>query len=111
MSLNHEERLSYEESKTLNIVNDIKDIDGLEVKIIDNIIGHQPFGLNIDIDTKKIKSNNLDFVDVLKNSEPSIWTRVPDGKDTIEIHVFGMTLDQSKIVGKVIKEKLEGLMI
>ena len=33
------------------------------------------------------------------------------GKDTIEIHVFGMTLDQSKIVGKVIKEKLEGLMI
>ena len=111
MSLNHEERLSYEESKTLNIVNDIKDIDGLEVKIIDNIIGHQPFGFNIDIDTKKIKSNNLDFVDVLKNSEPSIWTRVPDGKDTIEIHVFGMTLDQSKIVGKVIKEKLEGLMI
>ncbi len=111
MSLNHEERLSYEESKTLNIVNDIKDIDGLEVKIIDNIIGHQPFGLNIDIDSKKIKSNNLDFVDVLKNSEPSIWTRVPDGKDTIEIHVFGMTLDQSKIVGKVIKEKLEGLMI
>ena len=57
------------------------------------------------------ESNNLDFVDVLKNSEPSIWTRVPDGKDTIEIHVFGMTLDQSKIVGKVIKEKLEGLMI
>ncbi|GIS30374.1 MAG: hypothetical protein Ct9H90mP2_07570 [Dehalococcoidia bacterium] len=48
---------------------------------------------------------------VLKNSDPSIWTRVPDGKDTIEIHVFGMTLDQSKIVGKVIKEKLEGLMI
>ena len=40
MSLNHEERLSYEESKTLNIINDIKDIDGLEVKIIDNIIGH-----------------------------------------------------------------------
>ena len=111
MSLNHEERLSYEESKTLNIINEINDIDGLDVKIIDNIIGHQPFGLNIDIDSKKIKSNNLDFVDVLKNSEPSIWTRVPDGKDTIEIHVFGMTLDQSKIVGKVIKEKLEGLMI
>ena len=74
-------------------------------------VGNKLFGLNIDIDSKKIKSNNLDFVDVLKNSEPSIWTRVPDGKDTIEIHVFGMTLDQSKIVGKVIKEKLEGLMI
>ena len=107
MSMNHEERLSLEETKTLNIINDIQNIEGIDVKIIDNIIGHQPFGLSLDIDSKKYNTDNHDFVEILKNSNPSIWTRVPDGEDSIVIHVFGMNTDQSNIVGKVIKEKLE----
>ena len=107
MSMNHEERLSLEETKTLNIINDIQNIEGIDVKIIDNIIGHQPFGLSLDIDSKKYNTDNYDFVEILKNSNPSIWTRVPDGEDSIVIHVFGMNTDQSNIVGKVIKEKLE----
>tara|TARA_B100000579_G_scaffold437191_1_gene465578 strand:- start:11166 stop:12323 length:1158 start_codon:yes stop_codon:yes gene_type:complete len=107
MSMNHEERLSLEETKTLNIINDIQNIEGIDVKIIDNIIGHQPFGLSLNIDSKKYNTDNHDFVEILKNSNPSIWTRVPDGEDSIVIHVFGMNTDQSNIVGKVIKEKLE----
>ena len=109
MGLNHEERLSYEETKTLNIINELSPIDGIKVKIIDNIIGHQPFGLSLNIDSSVYKTNNHDFVELLKNSTPPIWTRVPDGEDSIIIHVFGMNIEQSNIVGKVIKDKLEEL--
>lgn len=106
MSLNHEERLSFEETKTLNIINQIKNIEGVDVNIIDNIIGHQPFGLSLDIDTNIYQTTNEEFVEILKNSNPPIWTRVPDGEKTIVIHVFGMNLEQSNIVGRIIKEKL-----
>ncbi|MEC7837426.1 MAG: hypothetical protein VX523_01730 [Chloroflexota bacterium] len=106
MSLNHEERLSFEETKTLNIINQIKNIEGVDVNIIDNIIGHQPFGLSLDIDTNIYQTTNEEFVEILKNSNPPIWTRVPAGEKTIVIHVFGMNLEQSNIVGRIIKEKL-----
>jgi len=111
MAMNHEERLSVEETKTLNIVNLLKNIKGVEVEMINNIIGHQPFGLHVDIDTKIYKTTNINFVDILKNSSPSIWTRVPDGQKSIEIHVFGMNEEQSNIVAKVIKKELKGLEI
>jgi len=109
MGMNHEERLSLEESKTLNIFNQINQIEGIDVKIIDNIIGHQPFGLSMNIDFNKYKTTNEDFVEILKNSNPPIWTRVPDGDNSIVIHVFGMNLEQSNIVGETIKNKLEEL--
>ena len=109
MSMNHEERLSIAEKKTFNIINELKNIEGITVKLIDNIIGHQPFGLSLDIDDKFFATNNEKFVEILKNSEPQIWTRVPDGENTIVIHVFGMTEEQSEIVSEVIKKELEVL--
>lgn len=109
MGMNHEERLSLEESKTLNIFNQINQIEGIDVEIIDNIIGHQPFGLRMNIDFNKYKTTNEDFVEILKNSNPPIWTRVPDGDNSIVIHVFGMNLEQSNIVGETIKNKLKEL--
>ena len=111
MGMNHEERLSIEETKTLNIVNFLRNIKGVKVQIINNIIGHQPFGLSMDIDSNIYKTTNIDFVEILKNSSPSIWTRVPDGEESIVIHVFGMNNEQSNIVANVIKNELEGLKI
>jgi len=111
MSMNHEERLSVEETKTLNIVNLLKEIKGIKVEMINNIIGHQPFGLSLDIDSSIYDTTNIDFVEILKNTSPSIWTRVPDDEKHIVIHVFGMNDEQSNIVAKVIKNELEGLKI
>ena len=111
MSMNHEERLSIAEKKTFNIINELKNIEGVTVKLIDNIIGHQPFGLSLDIDDKFFATNNEKFVEILKNSDPQIWTRVPDGENTIVIHVFGMTEEQSEIVSEVIKKELEVLKL
>lgn len=111
MSMNHEERLSIAEKKTFNIINELKNIEGITVKLIDNIIGHQPFGLSLDINDKFFDTNNEKFVEILKNSDPQIWTRVPDGENTIVIHVFGMTEEQSEIVSEVIKKELEVLKL
>jgi len=63
----------------------------------------------MNIDFNKYKTTNEDFVEILKNSNPPIWTRVPDGDNSIVIHVFGMNLEQSNIVGETIKNKLEEL--
>ena len=89
----------------------LKNIKGVKVEMINNIIGHQPFGLFLDIDTSVYKTTNSEFVEILKNSTPSIWTRVPDGEKSILIHVFGMNNEQSNIVGEVIKNELNGLKV
>ncbi|MAR37273.1 MAG: hypothetical protein CL715_02770 [Chloroflexi bacterium] len=108
LSLNHEERLSKAETQTSTIVNKIKNIDGIQVKIINNIIGHQPFGLSFDIDESKFGIDNKSFVELLKNNEPSIWTRIPEGEKSIVIHVFGMNPNEAEMVGdsifKILKE-------
>ena len=111
MSMNHEERLSSAEKKSLHIINSLRKIEGVEVNLIDNIIGHQPFGLSLDIDEKFFNTNNEKFVEILKNSNPQVWTRVPDGEKSIIIHVFGMNQDQSEIVAEVIKKELEVVKI
>ena len=111
MSMNHEERLTSAEKKSLHIINSLRKIEGVEVNLIDNIIGHQPFGLSLDIDEKFFNTNNEKFVEILKNSNPQVWTRVPDGEKSIIIHVFGMNQEQSEIVAEVIKKELEVVKI
>ena len=111
MSMNHEERLTSAEKKSLHIINSLRKIEGVEVNLIDNIIGHQPFGLSLDIDEKFFNTTNEKFVEILKNSNPQVWTRVPDDEKLIIIHVFGMNQEQSEIVAEVIKKELEVVKI
>ena len=111
MSMNHEERLASAEKKSLHIINSLRIIEGIEVNLIDNIIGHQPFGLSLNIDEKFFNTTNEKFVEILKNSNPQVWTRVPDDEKLIIIHVFGMNQEQSEIVAEVIKKELEVVKI
>jgi hypothetical protein len=64
--------------------------------------------LSFDIDESKFGIDNEAFVELLKNNEPSIWTRVPEGEKSIVIHVFGMNSNEAEIVGnsifKILKE-------
>ena len=46
---------------------------------------------------------------MLKNNEPSIWTRVPEGEKSIVIHVFGMNPNEAEIVGDSISKIIEGI--
>ena len=47
-----------------------------------------------------------DLVDQLKEGTPPIWTRVRDGDDHIEIHMFGLKEGEEEIVGIRIVELL-----
>ena len=105
MSLNHEDRLSKSETMTMTIINGIKDIPSLDVSIIDNVIGHMPFGLRIKPNSNA-NYTAQDIVDMLKAGDPPIWTRVSvTGKndDFIDIHMFGLNDGEDVIVAERIK--------
>jgi len=111
MTLNHEDRLANFEYMTNNIIKDINNINGIITQKIDNVIGHQPFGLYIDIDETVSKINAEILVQKLKESSPSIWTRIEEGDSKICIMVFGLEIGQEKIVSqtinKIMKENLK----
>ena len=104
MTLNHEDRLANFEYMTNNIIKDIDKKNGIITQKIDNVIGHQPFGLYIDIDENVSNINPQILVEKLKQSSPSIWTRIEEGDSKICIMVFGLELGQEKIVSQAINE-------
>ena len=102
ITLNHEERLSLFEYMTNNIIKDINKKNGINTQKIDNIVGHQPLGLFVDIDENISNINNEILVEKLKEATPSIWTRVNEGDTKICIHVFGLEPGQEEIVSQTI---------
>ena len=107
MTMNHEERLADTETKCRNMLNPLLDIPGLTVELINNIIGHQPYGvaLEVDSDVTGITAHNV--VDLLKAGDPPIWTRVREGDTGIVLHAFGLNEGEDKIVGERIAALFE----
>jgi L-seryl-tRNA(Ser) seleniumtransferase len=99
-TMNHEERLATVEQQCQNVLAPLKGIPGLKAQMLDNIIGHQPFGVRIDIDPTEAGMTPLEIVDKLKAGDPPIWTRVREGEDFIVIHGFGLAEGEDKIVGE-----------
>ncbi|MBL01758.1 MAG: hypothetical protein CL774_04620 [Chloroflexi bacterium] len=104
MTLNHEDRLADFERKTDSIIKDIDNKNGIITQKIDNIIGHQPFGLFIDIDENISSINPEILVEKLKESSPSIWTRIEGEDSKICLMVFGLEQGQEKMVSQTINE-------
>ena len=50
MTINHEERLASIEERSGRIIKLLGGMEGVEVSMIDNIIGHQPFGVQLRVD-------------------------------------------------------------
>ena len=72
---------------------------GVSAAMLDNIIGHQPFGLDLRVDAAITGLTAADVVERLKAGDPPIWTRVRDWEDCITIHVFGLNEGEERIVG------------
>jgi len=106
LTLNHEDRLDYAENQSKKIIEPIKNISGVKVELIKNIIGHQPFGVYISLDSKVLGVSNEELVEKLKNMTPSIWTRIPEGEDRLCLHVFGLNEGEPEIVGESIKKAI-----
>ena len=106
LSCNHEERLSKAESQSQTIASALDGIAGVDAKVINNVMGHQPFGLELTIDESIHGFNNEVLVQKLKEGDPPIWTRVPDGAEYVSIHVFGLSDGEPEIVGKRLADLL-----
>ena len=100
MTMNHEDRLGDAEQRSRNISDALSGIPGLRVELIDNVIGHQPYGLNVWVEPAIAGMTIYDLRDRLKEGDPPIWTRVRDEDDFITLHMFGLNPGEDRIVGE-----------
>ena len=100
MTMNHEERLANTETKCRNMLSPLLGIPGLTVELINNIIGHQPYGVTLEVDSDVTGITAHDVVDLLKAGDPPIWTRLREGDTGIVLHAFGLNEGEDKIVGE-----------
>ena len=100
ITMNHEERLAETETKCRNMLDPLRGIPGVTVELIDNIIGHQPYGVTLEVDSSVTGFSAHDVVDRLKAGDPPIWTRVREGDTGIILHAFGLNEGEDEIVGQ-----------
>ena len=101
MTLNHEERLASVETQCRTMMAPLRNVRGLRVELNTNVIGHQPFGVNIWVDAAQAGISAQEVVDRLKAGDPPIWTRTTVGEpDRISLHSFGLNPGEDKIVGE-----------
>ena len=99
-TMDHESRLAEAEERSQAILAPLKNIPGLKAEMMDNIIGHQPFGVSLEVDADAAGFSAQELVDRLKAGDPPIWTRVRDGENHIDIHVFGLYEGEERVVGE-----------
>ena len=99
MTMNHEERLAGIEMKCSNMLAPLQGIPGVTAKLMDNIIGYQPYGVTLEVDATVTGISCHDIVDRLKAGDPPIWTRVREGDTGISLHAFGLNDGEDKVVG------------
>lgn len=100
MTMNHEDRLADSERRSRNILGLVSGIPGLRAELIDNIIGHHAYGLNVWVDEAVAGFSIYDLRDRLKEGDPPVWTRVRDDDDFITIHMFGLNPGEDTVVGE-----------
>ena len=105
MTMNHEDRLADSERRSRVILSAVAGIPGLRAELIDNVIGHQPYGLKLWVDPSVAGFDIYDLRDRLKDGDPPVWTRVRDDEDFITIHMFGLNPGEEITVG----ERIAGL--
>ena len=106
MTLNHEERLDAAEAQSQAIIKPLKGVPGVTAVLNTNIKAHQPFGVFVSVDPDVVGFTNDDLVDKLRDGDPSIWTRVQEGR--MVLHVFGLGEGEAELVGDAIAAAVKG---
>ena len=104
---NHEDRLASIESRSLKIINILQETDELSVNLIENTYGHQPYGVRIQLSGNQSILGLQEIVDLLKEGDPPIWTRVKEGENHIDLHIFGLREGEEIIVANRINQLFE----
>ena len=100
MTMNHEDRLADSERRSRVIIGAVAGIPGLRAELIENVIGHHAYGLNLWVDPAVAGFDVYDLRDRLKDGDPPVWTRVRDEDDFITIHMFGLNPGEETTVGE-----------
>ena len=106
MTINHEERLIEIETRSQRVIDILSNTPAVTLRMINTIIGHQPFGVELRLDEEKAGMTLQEVVDTLKKGDPPIWTRVREGDDYIAIHMFGLKIGDEELVAERISELL-----
>ena len=70
MTMNHEDRLADSERRSRVILTACAGIPGLRAELIDNVIGHHAYGLNLWVDSAVAGFDIYDLRDRLKDGDP-----------------------------------------
>ena len=108
MSLNHEDRLADYEHRSRFVLGCMAGLPGVDAELIENVVGHNAFGVRIHADAAVTGVSLREVVDRLKAGAPPIWTRVREGEEWMDIHVFGLAPGQEAIVGERVAQELRG---
>ena len=105
--IDHEDRLAQAEQESMAIINELRDVPGVNASLIDNIVAHQPFGVTVGLDADVVGFDNEALVMKLRELDPPIWTRTMDNAP-LQIHVFGLNPGEAELVGKSIAQVVRG---
>ena len=105
--IDHEDRLAQAEQESMAIINELRDVPGVNASLIDNIVAHQPFGVTVGVDADVVGFDNEVLVTKLRELDPPIWTRTMDNAP-LQIHVFGLNPGEAELVGKSIAQVVRG---
>ena len=111
MNINHEDRLAKAEKICIKIASYIKNIEGIEVEVQENTLGHDPHGVKITL--TKNNASLVDVQDALRDGNPAIWIRCDQDMDgnfngnLARISPFGLYEGEEEIVGKRLAEELK----
>ena len=112
VTMNHEERLADYEQRSRTLANLLAGIPGVEATVIDNVVGNQPFGGSVKMDSAVTGMTLQDVVDRLEAGDPPIWARVnpsyvPGGTDAMTLSMFGLNEGEEVLVGERIRALLK----
>ena len=105
--IDHEDRLAQAEQESMAIINELRDVPGVNASLVDNIVAHQPFGVTVGVDADVVGFDNEALVMKLRELDPPIWTRTMDNAP-LQIHVFGLNPGEAELVGKSIAQVVRG---
>ena len=109
VTMNHEERLALAEKQSSVMLAPLQNIKGVNAKIINNIIGNQPFGVKVEIYENITGISAEDLVEKLKSLNTPIWTRNGQNHEgnTIKLVPWALNPGEDKIVGASIAKLLQ----
>lgn len=102
MTIDHETRLAQAKQECQTIIAPLREIPGVTMKLINNVVGHLAYEVTLRVDPAVAGITMHDVVDRLKAGDPSIWTRAREDQDWIEIHVFGLNEGEDAIVEELL---------